>query len=624
MPEIFVGGNKVRLARNRVIGKGGEADIYDIGGGQVLKLYKHPDHPDYTGLPHEQEGARQRLLTIQHKLPAFPHNLPRQVVAPLELATDASGKIVGYTMRMVRNAEVLMRYGERAYRDQGGLTNNMMMSVLLDLHDAVGKVHAEHVVLGDFNDLNVLVEGDHVDIVDIDSAQFGPYLTNVFTARFVDPTLCDAKAKSSLLIKPHGENSDWYAFTVMVMQTFLFIDPYGGVYLPKDQAKRIQHGQRPLKRVTVFQPEVRYPKAAQPWEILSDDLLEYLKRVFEKDERGVFPLKLLNLSWIKCPSCGLEHARLRCPVCSFTIVIPQQEKKTITDKVTVRKIMATNGTIVFAAIQGGKLVYLYHENGRYLREGGLAVITEALHPRNRFRLRFDDTLIGRDGEIRVIKRNGKTETVYVDNYMGILPMFDANESSVYWVGEDRLFRSGTYGPENIGTVLSGQTLFWVGSRFGMGFYRAGEISIAFVFDAATRAINDNVKITALRGGQLVDSTAVFTNDHCWFFVTIREGGKLMNRATMIGRDGTVVATAEAESGDSSWLGTIRGKTAAGQLLFAATDEGIVRVEAQNGTLVLTREFPATEAYVASDTQLFIGDGGIYAVGRKEILHLTLG
>ena len=101
------------------------------------------------------------------------------------------------------------------------------------------------------------------------------------------------------------------------MQSLLFVAPYGGVYRPEDVSRRIPHGARPLHRITVFHSEVRYPKPATRYEVLPDDLLQYLHRVFEKDERGPFPAGLLDrLQFVACPRCAVEHARAACPFCS--------------------------------------------------------------------------------------------------------------------------------------------------------------------------------------------------------------------------------------------------------------------------------------------------------------------
>ena len=49
--------------------------------------------------------------------------------------------------------------------------------------------------------------------------------------------------------------------------------------------------------------------------------------------------------------------------------------------------------------------------------------------------------------------------------------------------------------EAIGEVLEGQTRFWVGPAFGLGFYRAGAFSVAFTFDAMKSGINDSLEET---------------------------------------------------------------------------------------------------------------------------------
>ena len=104
--DVYLRGKRIKLDPTRSLGKGGEADVFDLGGGRALKLFKTPDHPDYQGLPIEQKAAEQRIALHQKKLRAFPAGLPRQVIAPEELATDRSGRsVVGYVMQVVAPAE---------------------------------------------------------------------------------------------------------------------------------------------------------------------------------------------------------------------------------------------------------------------------------------------------------------------------------------------------------------------------------------------------------------------------------------------------------------------------------------------------------------------------------------
>lgn len=622
MGDVYVGGAKILLDPSRAIGKGGEADVYDVGGGIALKLFKTPDHPDYQGNKHEQNTARERILIHQDKLRDFPKGLPSRVVTPKEFATDRTGrKIVGYTMSFLRGAEVLMRYSDRGFRESG-VPNDTVVKIFQDLHGTVMGIHKAGVIIGDFNDLNILVANQvEANVIDADSFQFGNFLCKVFTARFVDPLKCDPKATSLMLNRPHTTESDWYAYSVMLMQCLLYVDPYGGVYNPKDIKKRIQHGARPLHRITVFNPEVKYPKPAIPYGVLPDELLDFFHRIFEKDKREEFPFKLLDLRWTKCLSCGTEHTRRTCPKCAFAAPGAVREVTTVRGTVTATQIFQTGGVILFATHQGGKLRWLYHESELFKREDGSVVISGPLDSHMRYRVKGQSTLLAKNGRVATLTPGQETDQLAVDSF-GTLPIFDNNEHSRYWISNGQLLRDGPFGSEYIGDVLEGQTLFWVGPKFGFGFYRAGNLNVAFVFDGQSRGINDSVKMPRI-AGQLIDSTCVFTNSRCWFFVTLREGGKTLNRCMVVRSDGVVEATAETEAGDCSWLGTIRGKFAAGNFLLSATDEGIVRVDIENGNIAESRKFPDTEPFVDSSSNLFADTHSVYVVCRNEIWQLRI-
>ena len=60
------------------------------------------------------------------------------------------------------------------------MTPECVREVLLQLHMAVREVHAAGVVLGDFNDLNVLVKEGRVFLADANSFQYGGFMCNTF------------------------------------------------------------------------------------------------------------------------------------------------------------------------------------------------------------------------------------------------------------------------------------------------------------------------------------------------------------------------------------------------------------------------------------------------------------
>lgn len=320
--NVLLGDRRVRVGASRLIGQGGEAEVYALGADRVIKLFKRPDHADFAGFPEHQQTARDRLAEHQDKLPEFPRDLGGAVVAPEELARDAARRtIVGYAMKRIDDAEPLYSLGDARARRRLGPSH--LVRALLSLHDAVGALHRRGVVIGDFNDLNVLVGGARVHLIDADSFQFARYRCRVYSERFVDPLLCAADRPAPELRAPFSIGSDWYAFAVMAMRTLLSVGPYGGVHRPGAACGRVTRGRRPLERITIFDAAVRLPRPALHFRALTEPLLDYFRRTFVGDERAPMPRRLLaSLHWRRCSSCNAEHARSRCPHCRSSAPVP--------------------------------------------------------------------------------------------------------------------------------------------------------------------------------------------------------------------------------------------------------------------------------------------------------------
>lgn len=620
MKTVVIHGQPVRLKSDSVIGSGGEADIYKLAPDTVLKLYKQPNDPLYDNNPDAQAGAKLRLDEQQRKLLAFPTNLPVEIVAPTGLAYDKSGsRIVGYTMPLIDGKEVLLRLGDRRYRETGGIDGNSVVATFRRLHAAVDALHKQHVVLGDFNDLNVLFDDSSLRIVDADSMQYGAFMCHTYTSRFLDPLVSDSAVLQ--LARPLGTGSDWYAYFVMLLQSLLYVGPYGGVHRPQ-KGPRLQHDARVLKRLTVRHSDVMYPKPAVPLGALPDELLAYMEAVFEQDKREPFPLRLLDaLRWTTCLQCGTVHARNVCPGCTAPGV--QTQAVTIRGTVTARRVFATKGKLLHAVAQAGTLRYLYHENGAFYRDGGRKVLSGDLDPELRYRIQGDATLIGKRDRLFVIEPSGESRQLTADTYRGTLPMFDATARDTFWLSAGQLLRSDRITPKYLGNVLQSQTMFWVGETKGFGLYQAGQLTRAFLFEPSRHGLNDRVVLPLVKG-QLVDATCAFSDTYTWFMTTQQQAGKLVHQCFVIDASGQVVASADTASDDSSWLaGGIRGHLAVGASLYVATDEGIKRVGVANGQVVVEREFPDTEPFVTSHSHLVAGPGGIHVVSTREITLLEI-
>jgi len=629
--DVYINGKRIRADPKKAIGKGGEADVFQLDQTTALKLFKLPTHPDYQGLPQEQQTACDRLQSHQQKLLQFPRHLPSRVIAPSALATDKAGKtILGYTMPLLSGTDPLLRYSERSFR-QTGISAQTVVQVFQDLHDTVSKLHFHHVVIGDFNDLNVLVRGTEAYCIDADSFQFESFPCMMFTARFVDPLLCEPNANQPLLQQAPTIDSDWYAFAVMLMQCLLFVDPYGGIYKPKDPNQKILQAARSLHHITVFHPEVHYPKPAIPYRVLPDKLLHYFQQVFVHDRRGEFPRSLLdNLRWTQCSTCGREHARDLCPDCQQTVLIAVKAVTTVRGTVTATRLFQTEGVILSATVEQGQLQWIYHDCGQFHREDRSRILNGELKPNLHWQIQGKTTLLGYQGQIIIFHPNQPSQRIAVE--VGSLA-FATNESTYYWITNGQLLRHSSrsplptpYFPSYIGDVLPNQTRFWVGSRFGFGFYQAGNLKVAFVFDVDKPGLNDRVQLPTWQG-QLIHATCTFSQEYGWLFLTTQAHGQIHYTCVVIRADGSIAASVQIASSTDHWLATIGKKDpgcAIANFLLAATDDGIIRIELQQGKLVHTKTFVDTEPFVDSSCRLLPTNNGLYVINHQTIQLLKLG
>ncbi len=620
--RVYLGTETVELDPGAILGTGGEADVYRISAGRALKLFKRPDHPDNRGDPAAEAAARARLDLHQTKLRGFPAGLPERVVAPLELAMSKRGgkQIVGYSMRCIDGADLLYRFSEPRVR-RAGLSTERIIGALRDLWTTVSALHDAGVVIGDFNDLNVLVDGQRCYLIDADSYQFGSYPCTVFNERFVDPLVCDPSASGLVMTRPHSADSDWYAFAIILMRSLLCVGPYGGVYRPADRSKRVSRGARPLHRITVFNRDVVYPKPAIHYRVLPDALLHYLTQAFEQDERGAIPRALLDtLRFTRCSACGAEHARAVCPVCTKRGTLPKP-KLCVRGQVTAEVVFETRGRILDAAAGDRTVRWVEWREGALWREDGARLGEVAGTSRTRVVRHGDGALVGDGGRVRLLGVGGRESVLAADLVAGDT-IFGANARHHYLSAGGSLVRSDLYGDKTLGAVLAGQTRFWVGERFGFGFYRAGRLEVSFTFDARRPGLADGVQRLALRGA-LLDAHCVVGADVAWLFLREEVAGQRATRCLLIDRSGAVIAARAGATDPSAFLEAGRSACAVGRFLFVATDEGLVRVERDGDALRVTRTYPDTEPFVDAACRLVVCPDGMYVVATHHITRLTL-
>lgn len=588
--DLFLSGKRVKVSDADLLGEGGEARVYRHGG-SALKLF----HPATDAL------ARRLLDQKLQKLARFPRGLPAAVMSPTELALDRAGHVIGYQMPLVPGAEDFGRLAQRKWR-LGVLSNGGLTALFQALHELVEAVHAAGVVIGDFNDGNVLFAAGKPFLIDADSMQFGGLPCPVGHERFLDPKLYGV----DLAAAPRfDDGSDWYAFSVLLFQSLLSVHPFGGTH-----AKLATLLRRAEARHSILRADVTPPRTAVPAKVLPDDVLHWFHAVFEKDARQTFPSSLLQLAWAKC-SCGVEHARAVCPECRALGPLVTRQVLRSRGRCTARTAFETGGRVLHAALQGG-LRYLVEEDGVLRREDGTVIASRLTGAHRRFGIAGPSTWVA-DGEGHVERWQGDRLVERAQTGLrGSWPVLATSLSATYrqeqgWLIEQQ---SGA----RVGQVLEGQTWMWTGERLGLGFYRAGGLTVAFLTRAGKAGLKQLDGLTW--SGRLIDADAVFDAKHALLTVVCDDGGKDVVHRWLVDEQGAVLA--RSSGGSPGHAAVLAGR------VVLATDAGLVALKADSGVLVEALQFPDTQPFVSAGDELLPNtDGSLYVVGARDITQLTL-
>ena len=617
MFAVYIEDQKVRLQPSALIGEGGEAEVYKLDDQEVLKLFKQPNHPQFKSDLQSAQAARLRLQEHQTKLEQFPKLLIPHVVSPVRLAYDknqqADRRVVGYTMSRITQVNSMHEFSQRNFQESKDISIQTIVDVFSDLHASVSALHASGVIIGDFNNLNVLVSGKDAYIVDTDSMQFSTYTCKTFTNRYADPRVLKLTNGQIELCARFSKETDWYSFSTMLFEALLNVHPYGGVYKPKSPMQRVSPEQRALNRISVFHKDVSYPMAGRKiQDILSRDLTVFFEALLQDDVRTPFPLPLLlDMLPSKKSASGTTKAN-----------VASNGKSQI--------VFATDGVILNVTHDGSNLRYLYNLEERFIRENGQVVLKGKVDSDLRFALQNSSTFAGKGKRLVHFAQDSVHNQIVVDQFRGREPVFDCNHRTCYIIEDGQLFSIKDGRKSFIDEVLKEQTRIWAGPSFGFGFYIAGEFRRAFLFDDETTG-RKLLDVDATRG-TLLRVSCRFTERQLWLLVTYEEKGQVFNRVTAFNDCGSCLGTCEIPDGNGSWMDGLHQSCAAAipdrrggmiETLLVPTNSGIAKVEADATSLRIAQEFTEPEQILEAGDNLIFTHGGLYAWNSKSIRLLSI-
>jgi hypothetical protein len=569
---VVFGGRTAHFSDRDLLGAGGEAEVYRVGD-RAVKIY------------HAFAGAA--LARKLDKVRAFPRPLPKQVLAPEEIATDETGAPIGFTMPIAESSSEILHLGRRAFRE-GKVTGPEVLAIFAELRVVLLELHAAKVVAGDLNDGNILISltAKRLFLIDADSMQFGNFPCEVGHEKYLDPRLYGA----DLSARPcFDAASDWYAFSVLLFTSLLYVHPYGGAHPNYPTLLR-----RAEARHSILRADVKRPKSAEDISVLSAPLHKYFEAVFDRGERLEPPLALFAAGAVHLFGAPLAPATRR------------------TGRCRAIDIFSTRGRILTAVVQG-KLRFVYEEGGALRRENGALVLEEPPPPELVAAISGETTYLGLDEKIVAVRDGAVASIKETDKFRGV-PMFDANASELFHLSGDEL-QEGDNIPR--GKILEGQTWFRTGDSLGFGYWIAGRSTFYFIFRPGQSGFFD-VRLPPLPL-HVIETAAVFAEDRILFSVTARDGGRMV----LLDGRGKILGTLE---GQHRALENARGKWVKQNQIFVATDAGVVVLEPdpKSGHLAETAVFADTEPFVCATDELLPGpNGSLYVKNEREIRQLVL-
>ena len=329
----------ISLDEKNSLGAGGEATVI-AHNNLAFKLYHDPT-PD-----------RIKKLTNFLKLPL---KLSNNVASPINIVYDEKGNPIGFTMPIFKQCKEVSFVSNKKYRTTQQITSNEVIKLFLNIKETLDSIHSSTLVIGDFNDLNVLFSKQYKSVfIDVDSFQFGKFPCIVGTELFLDPVLYGV----NLSKKPSfSKETDWYSFAVMLFKSLLLTHPYGGNHKTVNTLY-----DRAQKKLTVLEKDVIYPTIALNPDTISDELLDYFHKMFSLGQRNELPityLKNLENNFLQCNLCNTYYfsGRGKCPNCFKTTKAPQVDPSQLimTNQTDNRKCVSqvlfeTDGSILFSKV----------------------------------------------------------------------------------------------------------------------------------------------------------------------------------------------------------------------------------------------------------------------------------
>jgi serine/threonine protein kinase len=391
-----------KILKQTPMTEGGEGIIFEYQD-KIIKIYK------------DSVNKKEKLEKIKKLMGK---KLPSNVVIPLDIVQNNKSKFMGYLMEKV-NGEELKKLSNKKYIQVNNITIKDISKMLVEIKNTIIELHKQNIYISDFNDNNILFDKDfNVYFIDADS----------WTIDNIKCTVCMDTFKDPLLIANDFSNeTDYYAYSVLVFKSLTRLHPFGGTMTPD-----INIIDRMKKRISVINNnKVTVPKSINKWNFIQPSFIEEFKQIFENDKR--FLIANINDFNNNLKLCNKHndyyYGKFKdCPICvTGTKLVTEKPMQT-----------STSSGIPYILLFSNKDVKLLLTFNAYINNSGLITnrFTKTINKVNKGeRVYFTDdskiVFIISDNHIKV-KLENKSEYIFDKLYKTFVVI---KNNSVYYVNK---------------------------------------------------------------------------------------------------------------------------------------------------------------------------------------------
>ncbi len=281
MKKIKVYTKEKEIELKKLLGRGGEGEVYEVDENLCAKIYLKPDKEKYLKLKYMIENPPEdfSLKTQGH----------RSIIWPQELLFFDKNlkKFAGFLMPKV-NLNIFFplhncfSQNERIRNFGISFSWKHLISVAVNIAGAVASLHEKGYCIGDLNDRNILVAKDTLVVfLDCDSYQVHEkqtdriFLSPVRTPEYTPPEMYGKFFKKT----PATIETDNFALAVIIFKILMLgFHPFAGKYLKKEELTLTEKIKKGLFAYSKQIAEALPPDSAPDLNILPP----YIQNLFEE------------------------------------------------------------------------------------------------------------------------------------------------------------------------------------------------------------------------------------------------------------------------------------------------------------------------------------------------------